>query len=263
MNFTVPAGTYDSSTQTFTCNGTAVAGAAAVVGNSLELVPTNGIPLGATCSFAGTVTAKGEGTGKSATASWNITFQTAPPPVLHYDRVTIAVVSGYPTIVTLNNIPARAVNNTSYKANGPNGLAMYNCLVSETPQADGLFLELCQMPSDNGNLHVIAHDPAANVLTNFNGALPAGMDFSRNADGSFNVGPKWHACMTAGCQTGVWGTPPQSYMSSWAPAKEGGYHYVNNADARKLYYLDPNGISTLKWFDPNTTVILVMVTISN
>jgi hypothetical protein len=258
--FSVTSGAYQSASANVVCDGTNVVGTSSVAGGIATFTPSAVLPYSTSCFFAGIATAVGVGTGKPASVDWNIAFQTEARPVRHYDSVTVAIVSGYPTIVTLASPPVKAINMTSYTVGG---IPIYNCLVSEVPLATGEFLELCQMTTDGGNFHVISHDVVANVITNFTGTLPVGLEFSQGQNGLWTFGPKWHACMLADCQTGAWGTPPKSYMFAWAPAKEGGYHYADGIDFRKLMYEDAAGVDTLKWFDVNTTAIIVMVTISN
>ena len=167
----------------------------------------------------------------------------APPKVYRYDRVTVMSFAGYPASASPDKLPVLAKNDTGYTEGG---FPVSQCLTSTEPQPDGVYLVLCSIASLRGDLMPISWLITENRLVKWEGALPAGLEYSKNTNGTWNLGAKWKGCMSAYCPTGPWGTPPvpesEVPMVSWAPLKEGGFLYSAN-DA--LWVRSPEGVNTL------------------
>ena len=152
--------------------------------------PSASLPYNSTCSYTGTVTAKGDGAGKPATVGWTTMFQTEARPVLHYANVIFGMAADngfYPmklegsTCASMKVTAAR--NDTKFQTGF---FPLFNGWMLNAPQASGRILVAAQAPSDGNRRNGVILDPVANVLSDYNGeegAVPS-MD-EQNPD------PRW------------------------------------------------------------------------
>ena len=253
--WTVGKGTYDSASATLACDGSAVAGSLSANKSGGTFTPAADLPKGATCASQGTAKALGENGGKSATVSWNITFQTEKPVVVTLDPYDVAIGVRYGMVGVITKTAPfwkDADNQTSYQTGA---LPLSNCVVAEEPLANGYFLEVCWAAADS-KPHIVQHNPITNVVTDFVGVAPAGYELAYSGSGTkWNFGPKWHAS--------PWGTAPYAYTASWAGEPSGGYFWTDFADGRILRYQSATGVQSVLYTSPDGGAFAVMVRVKH
>lgn len=253
--WTVAKGAYDAATATLTCDAATVTGSFVPASTGGTFTPGGDLPKGASCSWQGSVTAKGENGGKSATANWNVTFQTEQPVVVNLDPYDVVIGVRYGMVGVITKTAPfwkDAENQTSYQFGA---IPLSNCVVAEEPLANGYFLEACWAAADS-KPHVIQHNPITNVVTDFVGTAPAGYELAYSGTGTkWNFGPKWHAS--------PWGTAPYAYMARWAGDSSGGYFWTDFADDRILRYQSAAGVQSVLYTSSDGGSFAVMVRVKH
>jgi hypothetical protein len=180
---------------------------------------------------------------------------------LRYEKVTIVNAGLYPHIMSDDGVPLPAINETGYTFGD---IPIWGVWFSELKQPNGLLWVLARVTQLENKYAMLTYNPVTNVLKRYEGEVPPGLEFAHYPDGNWMVGPKWVACMRWCGSDSDWGVSPYpDMMYAWAPARIGGYWYVDSNVTREIWHVDEAGNKRRTFFDPEKTGATIMLTFSN
>ncbi len=186
VHYTVSIGTYESSTSSVSCGGTGIAGAFVVN----TFTPAASLPNDTNCTFSGTVTAKGENGGKSASQTWSIAFTAEAAPVYKYARFDLVIFADqHATIGKIEGETVTPLGNAS-EFTGNAGFPLVLCMLWDKILADGRPLASCVTPLAGSTRRNLPINPlTGELMKEYTGAVPTGAVLHDVGYGTFGDTP--------------------------------------------------------------------------